>query len=71
MQVGKTKDQGLYNKPSGGISHRDSTTIQCMYVCTMYVCIYVCMYVCMYVACLSEQTDIMPIKFKFLLFAVY
>ena len=33
MQVGRTKDQGLYNKPSavvhpGGISRRDPTTIQ-------------------------------------------
>ena len=33
MQVGTTKDQGLYNKPSaavrpGGISRRDRTTIQ-------------------------------------------
>ena len=34
MQVGTTKEQGLYNKPSaavhpGGISRRDPTTIQC------------------------------------------
>ena len=37
MQVGMTKDQGLYNKPSdavhpGGISHRDPTTIQYLFV---------------------------------------
>ena len=53
MQVGMTKDQGFYNKPSAAVhpgalaadTLLQYNTIQynvCMYVC---VCVYACMYI--------------------------